>query len=222
MNAPLHFKEQLADELSIRAASLPVSADNCSPTRRRSPRRQVAFTAGATAALAVVVIALPLLSGTHHTPQAAPAPRTTLSTGPGTSTPPTPHGTPGTGLDIVNADYSLKSEPDGKVAVQLFKRKGVPGLQAALRKAGVPAAVMTPSASCHATFHSDHSRLRSLDKILPQDDVKRNSRGIYHVINPAAIPEGDHLLFIVTFAPGDVQMVEATLTRQVPDCLPAA
>ncbi|MFB7715499.1 hypothetical protein [Streptomyces sp. NPDC056105] len=42
------------------------------------------------------------------------------------------------------------------------------------------------------------------------------------MIDPAAIPEGDHLLFIVTFAPGDVQMVEATLTRQVPDCLPAA
>ncbi|NED91125.1 hypothetical protein G3I76_64960 [Streptomyces sp. SID11233] len=222
MNAPLHFKEELARELAGHAATLP-AAGRRAPVRLHSPLRRVAFTAGLAAVGAAVVAALPLLSGPHDATQAAPAPQAsaTQQSGSGIASP-TPHTGGGARLDIANADYAVKSGPGGTVSVQLFHRKGAPGLQATLRKAGVPAAVMTPSASCHATFHSDHPNLKALDKVLPNDEVKRNSRGIYHVINPAAIPEGDHLVFIVTSSGPDLQMVEATLSRQVPTCLPAA
>ncbi|MFJ4913066.1 hypothetical protein [Streptomyces sp. NPDC088726] len=224
MNAPLHFKEELARELAGHAATLPAPTGRPAPVRAPSPLRRVAFTAGLAAVAAGVVAALPLLSGPHDTTQAAPAPQATATTqGSGSATAsPTPHTGAVARLDIANADYAVKSGPGGTVSVQLFRRKGAPGLQSTLRKAGVPAAVMTPSASCHATFHSDHANLKALDKILPQDEVKRNSRGIYHVIDPAAIPEGDHLVFVVTSSGPDLQMVEVTLSRQVPPCLPAA
>ncbi|WNI30768.1 hypothetical protein [Streptomyces sp. ITFR-6] len=223
MNAPLHFKEELARELADHAATLPAATGRRSPVRFHPPLRRVAFTAGLAAAVAAVVTALPLLPGPHDATQATPAPQAsaTQESGAGIATA-TPRTGEGTRLDVTNADYAVKSGPGGTVAVQLFRRKGAPGLQATLRKAGVPAAVMTPSASCHATFHSDHANLKALDKVLPNDEVKRNSRGIYHVINPAAIPEGDHLVFIVTSSGPDLQMVEATLSRQVPPCLPAA
>uniref|UniRef100_A0AAU2VS09 Uncharacterized protein n=1 Tax=Streptomyces sp. NBC_00008 TaxID=2903610 RepID=A0AAU2VS09_9ACTN len=225
MNAPLHFKEELARELADHAATLPSPAVRRAPVRHHSPLRRVAFTAGLAAVGAAVVAALPLLSGPHDTTQAAPASQAPATanqkSGSGTASP-TPHTGEGARLDITNADYAVKSGPGGTVSVQLFRRKGAPGLQATLRKAGVPAAVMTPSASCHATFHSDHANLKALDKVLPNDEVKRNSRGIYHVIHPAAIPEGDHLVFIVTSSGPDLQMVEATLSRQVPTCLPAS
>ncbi|MFF3173947.1 hypothetical protein ACFVQ0_15100 [Streptomyces sp. NPDC057900] len=217
MNAPLHFKEELARELADHAATLPAATGRRVPVRHHAPLRRVAFTAGLAAVGAAVVVALPLLSGPHDATQATPAPPASATKGS-----PTPRTGEGARLDITNADYAVKSGPGGTVSVQLFRRKGAPGLQATLRKAGVPAAVMTPSASCHATFHSDHANLKALDKVLPNDKVKRNSRGIYHVINPAAIPEGDHLVFIVTSSGPDLQMVEATLSRQLPTCLPAA
>ncbi|MFG2671865.1 hypothetical protein [Streptomyces sp. NPDC048445] len=223
MNAPLHFKEELARELADHAATLPSPTARRAPVRLHSPLRRVAFTAGLAAACAAVVAALPLLSGPQDATQAAPASQAPATQGSGSGTAsPTPRPGEGARLDIANADYAVKSGPGGTVSVQLFRRKGAPGLQATLRKAGVPAAVMTPSASCHATFHSDHANLKALEKVLPNDEVKRNSRGIYHVIHPAAIPEGDHLVFIVTSSGPDLQMVEATLSRQVPTCLPAA
>ncbi|MFJ3592099.1 hypothetical protein ACIQUY_15655 [Streptomyces sp. NPDC090231] len=223
MNAPLHFKEELARELAEHAATLPSPTTRRAPVRLHSPLRRVAFTAGLAAACAAVVAALPLLSGPHDATQAAPASQAPATQGSGSGTAsPTPRTGEGARLDIANADYAVKSGPGGTVSVQLFRRKGAPALQATLRKAGVPAAVMTPSASCHATFHSDHANLKALEKVLPNDEVKRNSRGIYHVIHPASIPEGDHLVFIVTSSGPDLQMVEATLSRQVPTCLPAA
>lgn len=220
MNAPLHFKQQLADELNARATSLSAPAGGRALLRLRAPRRRMAFTVGAVAAAAAVAVALPLASGSHSTQQAAPTPPGAVNTGPGTSATPT-SGSLSTGLNIVNADFAVQSKPGGMVAIQLFNPKGVPGLQAALDKAGIPAAVLTPTASCHATIHNDGSARGDLKKVMPPSDTRREPDGIYHLINPSAIPAGDYLLFVARFEPGQVQGLGFTLVRQVPACVPS-
>ncbi|TJZ99850.1 RNA polymerase sigma factor [Actinacidiphila oryziradicis] len=222
VNAPLHFKQQLADELNAHATSLSAPAGHRALLRLRAPRRRMTLTIGAVATAAAVAVALPLASGSHSTQQAAQAPHGTVNTGPGTSATPTPtSGSLSTGLNIVNADYAVQSKPGGMVAIQLFNPKGVPGLQAALDKAGIPAAVLTPTASCHATIHNDGSARGDLKKVMPPSDTRREPDGIYHLINPSAIPAGDYLLFVARFEPGQVQGLGFTLVRQVPACVPS-
>ncbi|MHA6758139.1 hypothetical protein [Streptacidiphilus sp. PAMC 29251] len=168
------------------------------------------------------------LSTTPSTQQAAPTPHSTAGTGPGASAAPTTPtlqgtaGTPGTGdLNIVNADYAVQSKPGGTVAVQLFGPKGVPGLQAALDQAGIPAAVMTPSASCHEAIENDDSGRYNLAQVLPPSGSGGHGgpAGMYQLIRPSAIPAGDHLLFIARFD-GPVKALGILLVLQVPSCVP--
>jgi len=151
--------------------------------------------------------------------QAASAPHSTAGAGLGASTAPIPQGTSGTsGLNIVNADYAVQSKPGGMVSVQLFDLKGVSGLQAVLDKAGIPAKVMVPSASCHTTGHPDSSPHGSLLKVAPPSGFHRNG---VRDIKPSAIVPGDHLLFIANSKSGPATLLAITLVHRLPSCIPA-
>ncbi|MFK0172262.1 hypothetical protein ACIQU5_26035 [Streptomyces sp. NPDC090306] len=221
MNAPLHFKRQLADELDARARA--ATAFSTPGTRSPAParvhplRRRVVFTVGVAAAAAAAIAALPLLSGQDGAGGQAAAPHTAASgTGGGTG-----KGTGG-GLNIADADYAVKSRPDGLVAVQLFDPKGAAGLEKALAGAGIRAAVRVPSASCRAVVHTDTGARGDLDKVLPPSKPYRENGVIYHLIDPTAIPAGDHLLFVASFRPDQVSTMGYKLVTEVPDCVPAA
>ncbi|WP_405688188.1 hypothetical protein OG204_34650 [Streptomyces sp. NBC_01387] len=219
MNAPTHFKQQLADELNARATSLSAPAGHRALLRLRTPRRRVALTVGVAAATAAAAVALPHVSGSHSAERAASAPHSTASPDLGASAAPTPQDTLRTdGLNIVNADYAVQSKPGGVVSVHLFNLRGAPGLQAALDKAGVPAKVMTPSASCPATGHAANSPHGSLLKVAPLSGFHRNGA---RDIKPRAIVPGDHLLFIPDSKSGPVTLLAITLVRQLPSCIPA-
>lgn len=169
----------------------------------RTPRRRLAFTLGAVAAVVAVAVAVPLGGGTHGK-QAAADP----------SAAPAAHRTASSSLDIVTTDYTVQSVPDGTIAVKLMNVKGIPGLQAALRQAGVPAAVMGFSASCHATVDTDES-------VDPQQVFPPSANGRITLIRPSAVPKGEHLLFEPTTAPdGKVGMLQMSVVRQVPSCVP--
>ncbi|NDZ83689.1 hypothetical protein G3I19_35310, partial [Streptomyces sp. SID10853] len=157
----------------------------------------------------------PLVSGSPGGQQAARAPHSAAGNGPGTSAAPA---SPGAGLHIVNADYAVRSRPGGTVSVQLFRTKGIPGLQAALDKAGIPAKVMVPSASCRTTGHIDSKPQGSLLKVMPQSGF--HSNGV-HDIKPSAIRPGDHLLFIADTESSSPGVLTIRLVRQVPSCIPA-
>ncbi|MEU8891457.1 hypothetical protein [Streptomyces sp. NPDC048442] len=205
MNTPLHFKQQLADELHVRATAL--SASGGHRTRVRALRPRLTLTLGAVAAAAAAAIAVPVgLSGTS----AAPAPhRTDSGTGSGTVS-----GSGSESIDIVTVDYTVKSVPNGTIAVQLMSLKGVPGLQAALRKAGVPAVVMGYSASCHTKVDRDN-RVDS-EKVFPEGANGRDT-----LIRLSAVPKGEHLLFTPTMTPkGTVGGLSMSVVRQVPSCVP--
>jgi hypothetical protein len=208
VNAPLHFKQQLAEELRARAITL--DAPSGHRVRTRAPRRRLAFTLGAVAAAVAVAVAVPLADGTHGKqaaagPSAAPAP---LHTGSSSNS-----------IDIVTADYVVKSVPDGTIAVEVMDTKGIPGVQAALRQAGIPAAVMGFSASCHATLDIDDSA--AAWKALPEPDPNSGLSGHYTLIRPSAVPKGEQLLFMATTAPdGKVDTLQIAVVRQVPGCVP--
>ncbi|QKW27612.1 hypothetical protein HUT11_16915 [Streptomyces seoulensis] len=210
MNTPAHFKEQLADELASHATTLCAPAGHRAVLRLRTPRRRTVLTVGIAAAAAAVAVALPLDPGSHGTRQAAPAPRT-ASTGPAARS------TPGMSLDIVNADYAVRSKPGGLVSVQLFDAKGVPGLQAALDKAGIPAKVLVPSASCRATGSSGRPR-GSLTEVAPPSGY--HGDGVRD-IKPGAIRSGDHLLFIAETDGGAPGLLAIRLVGTLPECVPA-
>ncbi|MFI0978350.1 hypothetical protein ACH4SP_15300 [Streptomyces sp. NPDC021093] len=196
MNTPLHFKQQLADELHARANTLNASTGH--RTRARAARPRLTFALGAVAAAAVVAVAVPVaLSG----PSAEPAPHRTGSSSGGS-------------IDIVTANYTVKSVPDGTIAVKLMNRKGIPGLQAALREAGVPAVVMDFSASCRTKVDRDNSV--DIQKVFPDGADGRDT-----LIRLSAVPKGEHLLFTPTPAPnGAIGGLEMSVVRQVPGCVP--
>ncbi|MFJ7586663.1 hypothetical protein ACIQZO_04530 [Streptomyces sp. NPDC097617] len=203
MNAPLHFKQQLADELHARATAL--AAPTGHRVRTRAPRRRLTFALGAVAATAAAValaVSTAPAGGTHD-PRAAPA----------------PHGSGSGTIDIVNADYVVKSIPDGTIAVEVMSPQGIPGLQAALRRAGIPAAVMGMSASCGATIRYDESA--DLMGVFPQDRGDSGIDGHYSLIRPSAVPSGSHLLFVATTGPhGQVGALRMSVVREVPSCFP--
>jgi len=213
VNAPLHFKQQLADELHARAVTLDIPVGR--RARVRAPRRRLAFTLGAVAAAVAVAVTVPLVGGTHDR-QAVAGPSSSSSA---SSAVPAPHGSAGAGLDIVTADYVVKSIPGGTVAVEVMNTKGLAGLQAALRQAGIPAAVMGFSASCHDTVETDDSP--AAWEAFPQPDPKSGLSGRYTLIRPSAVPKGEHLLFEATTAPnGLVGELQMSVVRKVPSCVP--
>jgi len=200
VNTPLHFKQQLADELAAHAASLPAPDGKHAPVRLRAPRR-VALTVGVAAAAAVAVT-VPLASGSHGTRQAAGTPSATASTG----------------IDIVNADYAVRSESGGTVSVELFRPQGVRSLQIALRKAGIPAAVLIPSDTCRTTVRVDRSGRGDINKVVSAGRALRASDGASQLITPSAIPKGDTLLLVARFGHKPKAMA-AMLVSQVPHCV---
>ncbi|MFE2374911.1 hypothetical protein [Streptomyces sp. NPDC059398] len=211
MNAPAHFKQQLADELNAHATSLAAPTGHRTLLRPSASRRWVPATVGLAAAAAAVAVAVPLMSGSHSAQVAEPLRHSTASTGPSAATTP-----PGSGLHIVNADYAVRSKPGGMVSVQLFSAKGVPGLQAALDKAGIPAKVLVPSASCRATGPTDRPS-GSLLKVAPQSGF--HSNGVRD-FKPSAIEPGDHLLFIADTGSGPVKGLAIRLVGRAPGCVP--
>ncbi|MDI5972798.1 hypothetical protein POF50_026230 [Streptomyces sp. SL13] len=200
MNAPAHFKQQLAAELHAHAATLSAPRGHRALFRLPAPRRALPLAMGVAAAAAVTAIALPLASGAHPAQRAA-APHSAASSG---------------GLNIVNADYTVQSKAGGLVSVQLFDLKGVPGLQAALDKAGIPAKVLAPSASCHAPTPPGDSPHGSLLKAVPPSGFHSDGA---RDINPGAIVAGDHLLFVPASKNGPVTSLAITLVRQLPSCI---
>ena len=206
MNAPLHFKQQLADELNARAITLAAAPGR--RARTRAPQRRLTFTLGAVAAAVAVAVAVPLAGGAHDQHAAA-----------GPSAAPASHGAGSSSMDIVTADYVVKSVPGGTIAVEVMDTKGIAGLQAALRQAGIPAAVMGFSASCHATVLTDDSD--AAWKAFPQPSRDSGLNGHYTLIRPSAVPKGEHLLFEATIAPnGQVGTLQMSVVRQVPSCVP--
>ena len=204
--APLHFKQQLADELHARATAL--AAPTGHRVRTRAPRRRLTFTLGAVAAAVAVAVAVPLAGGTHDKQTVA-----------GPSAAPAPHRSGSSSIDITTADYVVKSIPGGTIAVEVMSPKGIPGLQAALRQAGIPAAVMGFSASCHATVLTDDSD--AAWKAFPQPSPDSGLNGHYSLIKPSAVPKGEYLLFEATTAPnGAVGTLQMSVVRQVPSCVP--
>ncbi|MFG3349409.1 hypothetical protein ACGF1Z_30670 [Streptomyces sp. NPDC048018] len=206
MNAPLHFKQQLAAELDARATTLAASAGR--PARVRAVRRRPVLALGAVAAAVAAAVAVPLAGGSAG--GEVPG---------GPSARPAPHRTGSAGLDIVTADYVVKTLPGDTIAVEVMSPRGIPGLQAALREAGIPAVVTTFSASCRATVLYD-PRADST-KVFPRDGAGAATDGRLSLIRPDAVPEGDHLLFVATTGRhGRIGTLQMSVVREVPACVP--
>ncbi|MCX5384507.1 hypothetical protein [Streptomyces sp. NBC_00083] len=204
MNAPVHFKQQLAQELTVRANAL--APQSGLRVRGRVPRRRLTLSLGAVAAAVAVAVAVPLLGGVQGEQAEGTSAAPSLQTKAGN-------------LDIVTADYAVKSVPDGTVAVKVMSRRGIPGLQDALRQAGIPASVMTFSASCHTKVLYDGG-VDSM-KVFPQGTAGSGIDGHYSLIKPNAVPAGDHLLFVpTTGAQGQIGTLQMSVVRQVPSCVP--
>lgn len=171
--------------------------------RTRTPRGRLGLALGAVAAAVAVAVALPLAGGSHGTQAAAVSSNASAS-----------QGTAATGLDISEAGYTVQAAPGGTVSVKLMNVKGIPGLQAALRKAGIPAAVMKFSASCHTKVQYDNKV--DIQKVFPQSTDGRET-----LIRLSAVPKGEHLLFVATTAAdGKVAQLSSSVVRQIPGCVP--
>ncbi|MEU7022120.1 hypothetical protein ABZ990_15850 [Streptomyces sp. NPDC046203] len=240
MNAPLHFKQRLADELGARAATLAAETVKVPEPAEATEATEAGSTAGTGGPAGPVV---PLFPGDHRTPTrtprrsprrsprrrpvlvlgavaAAAAAAVTLSLTGSPSGTPGPHGGGSGNIDIATADYVVKSLPDGTVAVEVMNPRGIPGLQSALREAGIPAAVMTYSPSCRAKVRYDAGFDSS--KVFPETrETGTGIDGHYSLIRPSAVPEGDHLLFVATTGPhGQVGSLSMSVVREVPACVP--
>ncbi|MEU9080504.1 hypothetical protein ACFYUY_37905 [Kitasatospora sp. NPDC004745] len=204
MTTPLHFQQKLGAELAVRAENMPVAA-TAARVRPRYTRRLVATGLGlAAATTAVVLMPHDGATGAAPTPQAgSAAPRST--------------GGSSTAVQLTTASYTVTPHQDGTVSFQLIGAEWS-GLQDALRSVGVPAVVMTPSASCHTPVATDSSRLESVMSLDP-------SNGRISILHPAAIPPGESLLLLDT-APKDglhpdaVGSLEISLTKETPGCFP--
>lgn len=83
---------------------------------------------------------------------------------------------------------------------------------------GVPALVMTPSASCHTPVATDSSQLEPAMSLDPKN-------GRIAILHPAAIPHGESLLLLSVAPKGElhpstVGSLEISLTKQTPSCFP--
>ncbi|MFI9325216.1 hypothetical protein ACIGXI_36330 [Kitasatospora aureofaciens] len=204
MTTPLHFQQRLGAELAARAENLP-AADTTVRVRPRHTRRLVATGLGLAAAVTAVV----LIPRTDTTP-AAPVPQA----GPTASR--TAGGAP-TEVQLSTASYTVTPNKDGTVSFQLMGAEWS-GLQNALRSVGVPALVMTPSASCHTPVATDSSRLDAVMSLDP-------ANGRIAILHPAAIPPGESLLLLNTapkggLHPSTVGSLDISLTKETPGCFP--
>ena len=205
MTTPLHFRQQLGAELAARAADLP-AADTTVQVRPRHTRRLAATGLGLAAAVTAVVLV-------PHTG----------TTGPAAAPPAGPAASPAAGggsaaVQLTTASFSVTPNGDGTVSFQLIGADWS-GLQSALRSVGVPALVMTPSASCHTPVATDSSsRLESVMSLDP-------ANGRIAILRPAAIPHGESLLLLNTapkgaLHPTTVGNLEISLTKETPSCFP--
>ncbi|MCZ4098479.1 hypothetical protein C8250_041280 [Streptomyces sp. So13.3] len=196
-----HFHQQLADELTARAAALPPAA--AVPVRPRHTRR-IAVTALGLAAAATAVALIP-----HSAPTTAPQAGTDPST----------H-VPGSGAPVLsNAAYTVVPRKDGTVSIQVTGAE-VSGLQAALRSLGVPAVVLRASESCHAKVRTDNANLETVSSQDPKN-------GRLMVIRPSAIPHGDSLVLVQpslkgVLHPEKMYSMEVMLSPGEPSCFPVS
>jgi hypothetical protein len=201
MTTPVHFQQRLAEELTARAATLPPTA--AVPLRPRHTRR-IAVTALGLAAAATAVVLIPHPAAHPAAPQAPQA-------GAGRSTAPVPSSSAPV---LANAAYTVRSNQDGTVTVEVMNVHGLSGLQAALQKLGIPAVAMAQSASCHEPTPYG---LPGLESVMSDDP----SNGRLSVIRPSAIPKGETLLFAAAKAPnGGIGSLQGMLVRHVPGCYP--
>lgn len=202
MNAPVNFRQRLGDELAVRATALP--APSPAPVRPRHARRIAVTSIGLAAAVTAVVLGTQAGSG-PAAPQATPV------------APPAADG--GSAPALGTVDYTVSVRPDKVVALEIVGTK-LSGLQAALRRAGVPAVVLTPSATCRSEVTPvDSGHLGAAMSLDPKN-------GRVALLDPGAIPHGDTLL-IVDEAPGSalhksVGSMAYLLTRPAPSCFPTS
>ncbi|MEZ0090801.1 hypothetical protein [Streptacidiphilus sp. EB129] len=208
MTTPVHFQQQLAEELTARASALPPTATATVPLRPRHTRR-IAVTALGLAAAATAVVLIP-----HSTP--TPAPTTAPQAGAGQSTArPQASSVP----VLSNTSYTVAARKDGTVTIQVMGAK-LSGLQAALRSLGVPAVVLQLSASCPAAVRTDNANLETVQSLDPQN-------GRLMVIRPSAIPRGDSLVLVQHILKGDLHpdamgSMDVVLAHGEPTCFPAS
>ncbi|MEU4582122.1 hypothetical protein AB0F92_08530 [Kitasatospora aureofaciens] len=204
MTTPAHFRQQLADELTARAADLPAAA---APVRVR-PRhtRRLVVTGFGLAAAVTAVVLVPHTGATPATPAAPAAP-----SGPSAPVP------SATAVRLSTASYTVTPNKDGTVSFQLTGAEWS-GLQEALRSVGVPALVMKPSASCRTSVATNSNGLEEVMSLDP-------ANGRIAVLHPAAIPPGESLLLLNTVPegslhPATVGSLDISLTKETPSCFP--
>lgn len=200
MTTPVHFHQQLAEELSARAAALPPTA--AVPVRPRHTRR-IAVTALGLAAAATAVVLIP-----HDNPTATP------QAGQSTA-----HVPDGSAPVMSNASYTVTPRKDGTVTIQVTGAE-VSGLQAALRSLGVPAVVLKLSDSCPAKVRTDNANLETVSSQDPKN-------GRLMVIRPSAIPHGDSLVLVQAALKGGqhpktMGSMEVLLAQGEPNCFPVS
>ncbi|MFC1438573.1 hypothetical protein ABUW04_09920 [Streptacidiphilus sp. N1-10] len=201
--APVNFQQQLGDELTARAAALP--AHGPATVRPRHTRRIAATSLGLAAAVTAVVVGTHAAGGPAAPPQAAPA------TSPAVGSSPT--------AGLADVGYTVTVRPGDIVALRIIGTQ-LSGLQVALRRAGLPAVVLSPSASCHTKVTPvDTGSLGAVMSLDPDD-------GRVALLDPGAIPHGDTLL-VVDESPagavhGSVGSLAYLLTEQTPTCFPAS
>ncbi|MFI9105672.1 hypothetical protein ACIGXA_34725 [Streptomyces fildesensis] len=201
MTSPVHFQQQLAEELTARAAALPPAA--AVPARPRHTRR-IAVTALGLAAAATAVVLIPHSAGTTA-PEAGAGPSSTHAQG-------------GSAPVLSNASYTVAPRKDGTVSLQVSGAE-VSGLQTALRSLGVPAVVLRASDSCPDKVRTNPN----LESVESQDP--KNGRVM--VIRPSAIPHGDFLVLVQSNLKGSLHpdkmgSMEVMLTTGEPACYPAS
>jgi hypothetical protein len=202
MDTPVNFQQRLGDELTARAAALP--APSATAVRSRHTRRITVTSFGLAAAVTAVVL------GTHAgsspaAPQAAPITR------------PSAGGSPAPAFGDVG--YTVTVRPGHIIALKIIGTK-LSGLQTALRRAGLPAVVLTPSATCpDKVTPADGSHLGAVMSLDPEN-------GRVALLDPSAIPPGDTLLVVDESPAGtlhkSVGSLAYMLTKHAPNCFPAS
>ncbi|MFC1433270.1 hypothetical protein ACEZDB_21735 [Streptacidiphilus sp. N1-3] len=204
MTTPVHFRQQLAEELTARAEALSPPA---TVTRRPRHTRRIAVTALGLAAAVTAVVLIPHAGRTTAAPPQAGAGQATA----GAHT--------GSAPVLSNASYTVAPRKDGTVTIQVTGAK-LSGLQGALRSLGVPAVVLKLADSCPAKVSTDDAHLDAVQSFDPKN-------GRLMVIRPSAIPRGDSLVLVQHVLKGDLHpstmgSMEVLLAHGEPTCFPAS
>ncbi len=196
LDTPVNFRQRLEDELTARAAARPVLVPL--PVRRRHTGRIAVTSLGLAAAVAAVLLGTQTGSGPATRQEAVP---------------------PAGGGALGEVGYTVTVRPDHLVAVEIIGTE-LAGLQDALRRAGLPAVVLSPSASCSAEVTPvDTGHLGRAMSLDPEN-------GRVALLDPGAVPAGDTLLVVDEAPPGalhkSVGSLAVMLTDPAPTCFPAA